>query len=102
MPTIRITKENFDTEVLASGKPVLLDFWAPWCIPCRLFSRTIEKVAEERPDIMVGKINVEEEPELAQRFHIQGIPNLVLLKNGKIADQQVGLKMKGQVLKMLG
>ena len=101
MATIEITQENFEQEVMQSDKPVLLDFWASWCIPCRLFSSTLEKVAEERPDVKVGKVNVDEQPGLASRFQVRGIPNLVYLKNGNVIDQKIGFQMKGAVLRML-
>ena len=96
-----ITKENFNTEVLGSEKPVLLDFWASWCGPCRMLSPTVDQVAEERADVMVGKVNVDEQPELAQAFGVMSIPTLVVLKGGKVVETSVGVKPKTSVLAML-
>lgn len=96
-----ITKENFNTEVLNSQKPVLLDFWASWCGPCRMLSPTVDQVAEERADVMVGKVNVDEQPELAQAFGVMSIPTLVVLKGGKVVETSVGVKPKSAVLAML-
>ncbi|MDD6967618.1 MAG: thioredoxin [Firmicutes bacterium] len=101
MSMIPITKNNFQEEVLNSEKPVLLDFWAPWCGPCRMVSPIVDEVAAERPDIKVGKVNVDEEPELASRFRIVSIPTLVVLKNGKIVNQAVGARPKSSILAML-
>lgn len=101
MSMIPITKNNFQEEVLNSEKPVLLDFWAPWCGPCRMVSPIVDEVAAERSDIKVGKVNVDEEPELASRFRIVSIPTLVVLKNGKIVNQAVGARPKSSILAML-
>ncbi len=101
MEIIKITSENFAKEVLASEKPVLIDFWASWCGPCRMLSPVIEAVAAERPDVKVGKINVDEEPELAGQFHISSIPSLLVIKDKKIVRQSVGYRPKDQVLAML-
>ena len=101
MPTVKITKENFQRNAVQSGKPVLLDFWASWCGPCRMLSPTVEEIAQERPDILVGKINVDEEPELAARFQIMSIPTLVVMKEGRVVRQAVGVRPKGQILAML-
>ncbi|MGN0977403.1 MAG: thioredoxin [Faecousia sp.] len=101
MSMIPITKNNFQEEVLNSEKPVLLDFWASWCGPCRMVSPIVDEVAAERPDIKVGKVNVDEEPELASRFRIVSIPTLVVLKNGKIVNQAVGARPKSSILAML-
>ena len=96
-----ITKDNFNAEVLNCEKTVLLDFWASWCGPCRMLSPTVDQVAEERPDVMVGKVNVDEQPELAQAFGVMSIPTLVVLKGGKTVDTSVGVKPKAAVLAML-
>ena len=89
MTAININKKNFQNEVMNTDKSVLLDFWAPWCAPCRMVVPIIEEIASERPDIKVGKINVDEQPELASKFGIMSIPTLVVMKNGKIV-QQIG------------
>ena len=96
-----ITKDNFNAEVLNCEKTVLLDFWATWCGPCRMLSPTVDQVAEERPDVMVGKVNVNEQPELAQAFGVMSIPTLVVLKGGKTVETSVGVKPKAAVLAML-
>lgn len=96
-----ITKENYDELVAKSEKTVLLDFWAVWCGPCRMMAPTVEEIAEDNPDIMVGKVNVDEEPELAQRFGISSIPTLVALKNGTVIGQTVGVQPKAKVLDLL-
>ncbi|HIR32393.1 MAG TPA: thioredoxin [Candidatus Faecousia faecavium] len=101
MSTISITKNNFRQEVLNSDKPVLLDFWASWCGPCRMVAPSIEAIAQERSDIKVGKINVDEEPELASQFRIVSIPTLVVMKDGKIVNQALGFRPKNQILSML-
>ena len=101
MSTISITKNNFRQEVLNSDKPVLLDFWASWCGPCRMVAPSIEAIAQERSDIKVGKINVDEEPELARQFRIVSIPTLVVMKDGKIVNQALGFRPKNQILSML-
>ena len=96
-----ITKENYDELVANSEKPVLLDFWAVWCGPCRMMAPTVEEIARDNPDILVGKVNVDEEPELAQRFGISSIPTLVALKNGAVIGQTVGVQPKIKVLDLL-
>ncbi|MBQ8028787.1 MAG: thioredoxin [Clostridia bacterium] len=96
-----ITKENFDSEVLNSDKTVLLDFWATWCGPCQMIAPTLEEVATERPDIKVGKINVDEQEELTIKFGISSIPTLIVIKNGQIANQGVGLMGKDRILSLL-
>ncbi len=101
MPVITITKENYDAEVLASDKTVLLDFWASWCGPCRMLSPTVDAIAEERPDIKVGKVNVDEQNELAAQFGIMSIPTLVVIKNGQIVTQSAGVQPKAAILAML-
>ena len=101
MSAININKNNFQNEVLNSEKKVLLDFWAPWCAPCRMVVPIVEEIADERPDIKVGKINVDEEVELASRFGIMSIPTLVVIENGKIVDQAMGARSKEAILGML-
>ena len=98
MSVITITKENFETEVLKSEKPVLIDFWATWCPPCMMQSPIVDALAEERPDIKVCKVNVDEQPELAGAFSVENIPTLVAVKDGKVADVLVGLRTKEQLL----
>ena len=90
MSVITLTKSNFQEEVLNSSKPVLVDFWASWCGPCRMVSPIVDEIAEERQDIKVGKVNVDEQPELASQFGIMSIPTLMVFKNGKIANQAMG------------
>ena len=101
MSAININKNNFQNEVLNSDKKVLLDFWAPWCGPCRMVVPIVEEIADERPDIKVGKINVDEEVELASRFGIMSIPTLVVIENGKIVNQAMGGRPKEAILGML-
>ena len=101
MTAININKKNFQNEVMNTDKPVLLDFWAPWCAPCRMVVPVIEEIAGERPDIKVGKINVDEQPELASKFGIMSIPTLVVMKNGKIVQQVSGARPKKAILEML-
>ena len=101
MSAININKNNFENEVLNSDKTVLLDFWASWCAPCRMVVPIVEEIASERRDIKVGKINVDEEPELANKFSIMSIPTLVVMKNGKIVQQVSGARPKNAILEML-
>lgn len=101
MAVITITKENFQSEVVQSDKPVLLDFWATWCGPCRMVSPIVDQIADERSDIRVGKINVDEQPELAQQFRIISIPTLVVMKDGQIANKAVGAMPKEEILALL-
>ena len=101
MSAININKNNFQNEVLNSDKKVLLDFWAPWCGPCRMVVPIVEEIAGERPDIKVGKINVDEEAELASQFGIMSIPTLVVIENGKIVNQAIGARSKESILGML-
>ena len=101
MSAININKNNFQNEVSNSEKKVLLDFWAPWCGPCRMVVPIVEEIAGERPDIKVGKINVDEEAELASQFGIMSIPTLVVIENGKIVNQAMGARSKEAILGML-
>jgi len=98
---ININKANFKNEVMCSDKPVLLDFWAPWCAPCRMVVPIIEEIAKERSDIKVGKINVDEQPELAGQFGVMSIPTLVVMKKGRIVNQAMGARPKSAILAML-
>lgn len=102
MAVITITKENFEAEVLKSAQPVLLDFWAAWCGPCRMLSPIVDEVAEERTDVKVGKVNVDEQPELAAEFGVMSIPTLLLFENGKLVRQAVSARPKSGVLELLG
>lgn len=101
MASITITKDNFELEVVKSDKPVLLDFWATWCGPCRKVSPILDEIAAERSDIKVGKVNVDIEQEMAAKFGIVSIPTLVLMKEGKVANQLVGAVPKESILAML-
>jgi len=101
MSTIKLTKENFQEEVMNSDKPVLLDFWADWCGPCRRVGPALEEIAAERPDIKVGKINVDEQPELAAQFQIMSIPALMVVRGGQVVNSAVGAMPKKQILDLL-
>lgn len=101
MSVITITKENFENEVLKSDKPVLIDFWASWCGPCRMVSPVVDEIAEENTGLKVGKVNVDEQNELAQAFKVMSIPTLIVVKDGKIIAQSVGAKQKAQILQMV-
>lgn len=101
MSVLNINISNFENEVINSEKPVLIDFWAPWCGPCRMVSPIVDEIAEENPQYLIGKINVDDEFELAQRFRIMSIPTLIVMKNGEIVDQAVGARSKDQILKLL-
>ncbi|MBE6879616.1 MAG: thioredoxin [Ruminococcaceae bacterium] len=100
MSVMKVNINNFE-EIKNSNKPVLLDFYADWCGPCRMVSPIVEEIAEENPQYLVGKINVDDEPELAQQFYVSSIPMLVVMKNGEIANQSVGARPKAQILAML-
>lgn len=101
MSALHITKNNFQSEVVNSDKPVLLDFWAPWCGPCRMVGPIMEEIAAERPDIKVAKVNVDEQPDLAGQFGVMSIPTLVVMKQGKVVSQSVGARPKSAILGML-
>lgn len=101
MSAVHINQDNFQKEVLASDKPVLLDFWASWCAPCRMVGPMIDEIAAERHDIKVGKVNVDEQPELAAQFRVMSIPTLVVLQNGKIVNQAIGARTKKEILELL-
>ena len=101
MAVVTITTENFAQEVLHSDTPVLLDFWASWCGPCRMLSPIVDEVAEARTDVKVGKVNVDEQPELAQAFGIASIPTLLVIRDGRTVNRAVGVRSKEEILQML-
>ncbi len=101
MAYVNVNKHNFEAEVLQSSKPVLVDFWASWCGPCRMVAPIVEEIAQEREDIKVVKINVDEEPELAAKFQIMSIPTLMVFKEGNIANHALGALPKHQILSLL-
>ncbi len=101
MSVIKVTKENFQTEVMESERPVLLDFWAAWCGPCRMVGPIVDEIAEENEHIKVCKINVDEEPELASSFQVMSIPSLFAMKDGKVVGSTVGAQPKHQILALL-
>ena len=101
MSALKINQENFQDEVMNSDKPVLLDFWAPWCGPCKMVLPLVEEIAEENPDIKVGKINVDEEMALAKQFRVMSIPKLVVMEKGDILNQSVGALPKEKILDLL-
>ena len=101
MSALHITKETFEKEVLQSDKPVLLDFFAVWCGPCKMIAPILDEIAEEREDIKVCKVNVDEEPELAAQYQVVSIPTLFVIEDGKIVNQSLGAKPKAQILEML-
>ena len=101
MSVIHIDRNNFQSEVLDSDRPVLLDFWAPWCTPCRMVGPILDEIAGERSDIKVAKVNVDEQPELAGQFGVMSSPTLVVMKEGRIVQQAMGARPKAQILSML-
>ena len=101
MSVLTITNSNFDAEVLKESKPVLLDFWASWCGPCRMVSPIIDEIASERADLKVGKVNVDEQPELAAKFVVMSIPTLIVMKDGKVVNQTAGARPKPQILSLI-
>ena len=101
MGAIKIDKNNFQKEVIESSVPVLLDFWAPWCGPCRMVSPVVDEVAIENANFKVGKINVDDEPELAGKFGVMSIPTLVVMKNGNVNEKSIGVQPKEHILKMM-
>ncbi len=100
MPVVTVTNASFQSEVLASEKPVLLDFWAPWCGPCRMIAPTVEQIAQERTDIKVGKVNVDEEQALAAQFGVMSIPTLILFKDGDEIARRMGAQPKASIVSM--
>lgn len=101
MSVITITSENFENEVLQSDKTVLVDFWASWCGPCKMLSPVVDQIAEEMPEIKVGKINVDEQPDLAQQFRVMSIPTLLVFKNGTVAATSIGVRPKQDIVALL-
>ena len=101
MSVVTITNENFEQEVLHADRPVLLEFWATWCGPCRMVSPIVDEIAEENDAIKVGKVNVDEQPELARRFGIMSIPTLIVMRDGQVANQAVGARPKEAILALL-
>ena len=101
MATVKVTSENFESEVLASDKPVLVDLWASWCGPCKMLATVLEQISDERADIKVCKINVDDEQQLAAEFRVSSIPHVALLKGNKIIAQSVGFKPKAAILQMV-
>lgn len=98
MSVLEIKRDNFKTNVLGSEKPVLLDFWATWCPPCRMQSPIVDEIAAERSDIIVGKVNTDDQPELSSMFEVENIPTLVIIKDGKVSARLIGLHSKEQIL----
>ena len=99
--TVKVTNDNFKSEVLESSTPVLIDFYANWCMPCKMLSPVIEEISKEVQDAKVCKVNIDEEPELAQQFQVMSIPTLVVMKDGKIVNAAMGVRPKKDILKML-
>ena len=101
MSVVQVTKENFHEEVLNSAKPVLIDFWASWCAPCRMLSPVVDQISEETDRVKVCKVNVDEQPDLASQFQVMSIPTLVVMKDGKVVRQSVGVRPKFMIMNML-
>ncbi len=101
MNAVNINKSNFSEEVIHSDRPVLLDFWAPWCGPCRMVGPIVDEIAQERTDIKVGKVNVDEQPELARQFSVSSIPTLMVVKDGMVINQATGARPKSQIMALL-
>lgn len=101
MSVLKITKDNFGDEVINSDKPVILDFWAEWCEPCKMYSPVIEELSDELADVKVGKINIDEEFELSQKFKVMSIPTTIVMENGEVKNKAVGVQTKAEVLQML-
>ena len=102
MAEITLTKDNFEEQVLRADRPVLVDFWATWCGPCRMLAPIVDEIAEERDDVTVGKVNVDDESELAARYGVSSIPTVILFKDGKVSATSVGYRSKAQLLAALG
>lgn len=102
MSVMNITSENFEQEIMGSDHPVLLDFWAAWCGPCRMVSPIVDEIAEDHPEIRVGKINVDEQPELAGQFGVMSIPSLFYMENGKVVHKTMGAMPKQEILRFIG
>ena len=101
MNAVNINKSNFSEEVIHSDRPVLLDFWAPWCGPCRMVGPIVDEIAQERADIKVGKVNVDEQPELARQFSVSSSPTLMVVKDGMVINQATGARPKSQIMALL-
>lgn len=101
MPAVNLNQHNFKREVLDSEHPVLIDFWAPWCAPCRMMASVVEEIADKGHAVKVAKVNVDEEPELSSHFSVMSIPALIVMKNGKVISHSVGMKSKQAILEML-
>ena len=102
MALLKLTRDNFETEVLNSTLPVLIDFYADWCGPCRMLGPVIDEIAEEAADFKVGKVNIDEQPELATKYQVMSVPTLVVVKNGEVANRVTGVTPKQKILDMLG